>query len=258
MIKISRFSLIFLLFFSGCATASLLPKSFEVSDDDQMQGRMLLLNSMQRRDPQNHWAELKFMKVVAKDEWSSQSARSATPIPERLQQLQFAFNLNNDGAFMKFLDGKKRGDVIGIEHGKTFFVTKGKRQEKSSQPVNRYLPLVRNYFLWPQTIHDLQHIAYLGEADHGLRRYYKILAANGADLAGADQQFIVWINRQTLQIEYIEYHSTESGSLYRGVVQYRDYRDVDGVMVPYEIILLDEIDRVKYSHKYSVQILTLE
>ena len=247
------------LLLTGCSTTNLLPKDFAPTDVTQMQGKALLLKSMQRRDPKDHWSQLTFMKVIAKDEWRSQTARLFTPIPQEEQQIQFAFNLQNDEAFLKFIDGDQAGKIIGIERGVTYFLAKGKRQEKSSRRVDSYLPPVKNYFLWPQTLHKLHNITYLGEAEHGLRHYYKILATNNEDFAAEpDDQYILWVNQQTLHIEYIEFTLKELSASYRGLVQYREYRDVDGVLLPHEIILLDGMDTLSYSHKFYVQILTLQ
>ena len=248
-----------ILLLSGCATADLFPKDLEVTPDAAEQGKMLLLQSMQKRDPQDHWSQLTFMKVVARDNWESQTARLFTLIPQASQQVQFAFNLTNDDAYMKFLEGDQNGNAIGIEDGVTYFVTRGKREEKTSKRVDSYLPPVKNYFLWPQTIHNLKNIVYLGEEDLGLRRYYKIFASNGDDFTGgAEDQYIIWVNRQTLHIEYIEFDLKELVKAYHGVVQYREYRDVDGVLLPHEITLLDGLETLSFSHKFYVQIQTLQ
>ncbi len=250
MIKVIKFYVLSLVIISlaGCSTASLLPADFKITDENSRQGRVMLLSSMQKRDPENSWADFKIMKVIATDIWQSATARYSTPIPEASQQIQFAFNLKDDDTAAKFLTGKKVGNIFGIANGKTYFINKGIRRQEDSTKVRGYLSSSRDYFLWPQILHDYENIAYLEQVRLGYSTYYKVNV-------GKDQnQYIVWVNQETLNIDYIEFTLRDS----QGVVHYRDYRFVGGIKLPHQIILLDQIGKKTFVHKFHIEIYSVE
>lgn len=260
MIKVIKFYALSMaiVFFAGCSTASLLPADFKITDENSRQGRVMLLSSMQKRDPENSWADFKIMKVIATDVWRSAAARYSTPIPEASQQIQFAFNLKDEDVAAKFLTGKKVGNVFGIADDKTYLIKKGVRFQEDSQKVRGYLSSARNYFLWPQIFHNYDNIAYLGQTRLRYSTYYKVVVNRGPEDAGQDEsQYIVWVNQETLNIDYIEF---ALGDLAKssGVVHYRDYRFVGGIKLPHQIVLLDAIGKKNFSHKFHIEIYSLE
>lgn len=257
--KNTMFIVVVALLASCSATPSFLPANFESTVDASERGKIILLSSMQKRDPQNRWAQMTLMKVVVRDIWQSQAARLFTPITESEQQLQFAFDLINEDVFMKFLSGSENGNIIGIKNGKTYFETKGARKEQPSKRVEWYLPPVKNYFLWPQMMHTFSNIVYLGTADLRMQHYYKVFISDrNGESVGQGDEYLVWVNRQTSRIEFIEFTLRQFNKSYRGVVQYRDYREADGVIFPHEITLLDAIESLNYSHRFYVQIISLQ
>ncbi len=243
------------LFIPGCATPTLRPSDLAATEQLAEQGRVILLSSMQKRDPQNLWSGLKMMKVIATDFWSSPTARYFSPVPEASQQIQFAFNLLDEDAAAKFLGDRSTGNIFGIADGKTYSVTQGIRRDKMSKKVLGYLPVARAYFLWPQVMQNYKSTAYLGQAKKGYAFYYKIFV--GMEESGGDE-YIVWVNIQTLTIDYIQFSFRGLAKTHRGVVQYGDYRPVDGMVLPHEITLLENMDRKEFSHKFYAEVYSLE
>ncbi len=260
-IRIFRFCVLILnvFFLVGCSTVSLAPKDFSPREEDLQQGRVILLSSIQKRDPDNRWAQFKWMKVIARDLWQSQSLRSSTPIPQANQQIQFAFNLVNDDAVAKLLTGSQSGNIFGVARGETYLVKKGIRVQKTSQKIKWYLSPVRNYFLWPQTILCYKNIVYLGQEKQGRLSYFLVFVSNGDSFEQADEdQYIVWVNSKTFYIDFIEFALRDPAKSYRGVVQYGNYKNVHGVILPHEIIILDKMEKNSFSHKFYVEIFSLE
>ncbi len=236
-----------------------MPEDFSVSDEDLERGRVILLSAMQTRDPDDRWSQFKYMKVIATDLWQSQMLRRLTPITEKSQQVQFAFNLLNEDAVAKLLTATGQGRIFGVENGQTYFVNNALRTQKFSENIKCYLPLARNYFLWPQTMHLYKNIAFLGQAKVGYAQYDKIFVSNGDWDKDADEsQYIVWVNSKSSTIDYIEYVFRYFGKTYRGVVAYHNYRMEFGVALAHQIVLLDKMGQNTFSHEFYVEIFSLE
>ena len=47
-------------------------------------------------------------------------------------------------------------------------------------------------------------------------------------------QFIVWINKRTGLIDYLRYTVRDFARFAKGTMQFEDYRDVQGIMVPFK------------------------
>lgn len=245
---------------AGCSTVNLSPDGIDRSEAAQARGRAILLSTLQKRDPDNRWSGFRMMKIIASDNWPSWMDRASTPIPQNNQQLQWALNLKNGDAAAKYLDGKKAGQIFGLEAGRTYFVDQGKRTDKPSTPVKNYLSQVRDYFLWPQSIVNFDQAFYMGESKIRSWSFDRIFVSDGGPNgpAGSDDTYIVWVNRLTEQIDFIEFQLRRSGHDCRGTVEYVDYRDVGGLVLPYQILLLKNMGHEEIAHRIYVEIYSFD
>jgi len=68
-----------------------------------------------------------------------------------------------------------------------------------------------------------------------------------------EDQYILWVNRQTKQVDYVEFTLRDLLSALHGVVAYKDYRDAGGVKFAYDITLLNSLYGEGYAHHLVVE-----
>lgn len=246
-----------LFFVAGCTTVDLRTKELQTqgaSSTLQFQGDAFLKKMFKAHDPENHTAGFSAVGIVAVDEWKANVLRLLTPIENPSQKIKFTFSLLSGDADMLYLDGKSAGNSFGIKDFETYGIKNGEVLGKKFRDVELYLTPVRNYFLWPLILKNSSAIAYAGEGLVGSQEYDKIFASKDVFFAEGDSdQCVVWINKNTGLVDYIEFTLRNLFKAYHGVVQYLDYRDTRGVWMPYEVMLTDQVGSFNYSHRFLVE-----
>ena len=255
--KNSILNVVILIFCAGCALADLRPQALH-SDElplaAQKQGQEILDASARELGISANWNQVKTWEIEATDVWKNKIFRHLTPIKQPEQKFKMTIDLTQENTKMVFLDGKFKNDVIGIDQSGSYRITKQKRTNRRYGDVLLYLPHVRSYFLWPEVLRTYPLVAYAGEGKMGKEMYDKVFVTKGNILPHfEDNQYIVWVNRQNKRIDYIEFTLRDLLGSLHGVVGYRDYHDVQGMQLPFEVILLDRMDGEKYSHKLVVE-----
>lgn len=241
----------------GCATVDIrysLLKEEGLNAVRVDKGRRILAQAVWKKDRAGKWDQFDEWKIVTRDVWRSSLIRRLTPITQADQKLEFLFRLDKTDARLKYLNGKKTNEVLGIENGQSYTWQGTKKVYKKNGRLAGYLAPVRDYFFWPQDLVNAECIAYDGEAEIDGIRYHKIFATDGSFTpSSGENQYIVWINAETLQIDYIEFTLRELLKSYRGVVQYMDYKVIEGIGLPQHIVLKDKLSGQKFSHEFIVE-----
>lgn len=261
MIMMRAFWMLFMvLILQGCAAVDIRPQSFIAfgsGESDLQKGRQILEEAASLQDPNKLWTSSGVLNIVARDLWKSSLVRRLTPIPQNDQRLEFQFDLNENAASMRYLDGKLKDREIGFDSDGLYILRKGVRKKTNSSRIGLYLPPVRDYFFWPQELSGSNFVAYLGEGDLNGQKYLRVFAAESDAPADKKQdQYIVWVNTNTRRVEYVEFTLRKLLPSYRGVVKYDDYREVNGFQMPFRIVLPDKLEAKTYSHEFMVESIT--
>jgi hypothetical protein len=247
---------------AGCALADLRPETLrdiEIPAAPKVHGREILAQVAQQQGIAQHWGKYKIWKIVAMDIWKDQWMRLLTPIKQSEQRLDFVIDLPSRSVLMTFLEGKFKDNSLGWDRDGTFGVINNEMTRKEYRDVDIYVVPVRDYFLWPQTLLFYPVQVFAGETTLKAIPYDKIFVTRGSVVPNdKDDQYIVWVNRQTHKIDYVEYTLRNLFGFYRGVVAYRDYRPVQGMDLSFEIQLLNKIDSEKYSHKLLIDMMSFQ
>ncbi len=257
MIFKSVFILWLALFTAGCMAVDLRTKELQSEGalpSLQFQGDEFLKKTFQAHDPENSTDRFNFVTVIAVDEWKANVFRLLTPIENPAQKIQFTFAFKSNDAEMLYLDGKSAGDSFGIRNFGTYCAKSGRVAVKKPVDTGLYLSPARNYFLWPFILRNSAAIAYAGEGLVGSQEYDKVFVSKDVFFAEGDSdQCVVWINKSTGLIDYIEFTLRNLSKAYHGAVQYLDYRETQGVWMPYEVMLIDQVGSFNYSHRFMVE-----
>lgn len=246
----------------GCALADLRPETLrevEIPTAPKIHGREILAQVAQQQGIAEHWRKYKTWKIVATDIWKDQLVRLLTPIKQSEQRLDFVIDLPTRSVLMTFLEGKFKDNSLGWDRDGTFGVIDNVITRKEYRDVDIYVVPARDYFLWPQILLSFPVQVFAGQATLKEMLYDKVFVTRGSVVPNdKDDQYIVWVNRQTGKIDYVEFTLRNLFGSYRGVVAYLDYRPVQGMNLPFEIKLLDKIEGEKFSHKFLIDVMSFQ
>lgn len=247
---------VLILFFcavtAGCTLSDLRPPMFALDghmDYLKSHGREILGQAIAKNDPEGKWDQAKQMDIAVTDSGKSNSS----------QKLQLSVDLKTLDTMMTYMDGKNAGSSIGVQAGEAYRIVNGSRRAADEKFISLHVAPVRDYFLWPQTLTRAQFAGYAGEDWLGGQFYLKVFVTNGAVEPSEDvDQYVLWINKETWRIDFIEFTLRKLKASYHGVARYSDYRLTQGVWLPYNIVLSDSTNGDEYSHKLSVDQMTLK
>lgn len=240
---------------SGCTLADLRSQQVMVGEQKLLsqEGRRLLSLAVWRNDKSGVWDGLESWQIEAADVWESGIIRRFTPLTDNTQTLRFDFDVSQISSSMTFMDGKRAGETVGVDSIGEFLVVDGERSYQKVSKLGNYLEPVRDYFFWPQTLINHKTILHAGDGEVNGKEYHIVFVSDGdSEPSPATDQYVVWLNKDNLRIDYIEFTLRTLLKSYRGVAQYLDYRDVNGIVLPHQIKLSDKVGSEKYSHRFDV------
>lgn len=239
----------------GCGVADLRGSiANNVLDKDQIKGKEIIDITAKSTGVLEHLSKFSTIHIVATDYWTHTMFRWLTPIPTKQQRISFKFSLNSLESQMTFMDGPRQGDIIGLRSFQSYRIIKGVPNFELTSDVDLYLMPMRNYFLFTQILLNRQSQIYLEEVKLNDVYYDKVFVAHHFQaVKDQEDQYILWVNRQTKKIDYIEYTFRKLLNSYRGVIAYADYRLIEGIWMPFEISLPDKINSKSYTHRIKIE-----
>ena len=180
------------------------------------------------------WERFTTQEVLAVDEWS-QAEHSWWPDGD--QRFKHQSILGTFTSRMELRGGSRDGEVLGLQAWSPYHRKDPKASAKSNEErvVSFYLPTLQYFNELPFRLLSAEHVVHAGEATHRGRAYDLVFATWGSfDPNPKFDQYMVWIDRETLLIGLCHYTVRESGiPAAAGTIFFEDYRDVQGVQVAF-------------------------
>jgi hypothetical protein len=227
--------------------ADLRPEGFDAeSPAARERGRALLERAVARHGG-DAWARHETLTVTATDAWKE-------PGPWWPQQNQRARFLQLLGTFtsrVTFLDGPEAGEVWGIQSWWPYKAP-GEKAEAvflvEDLPIQFYLPTLQYFNELPFRLARAPLVADLGPAELFGVEYDRVFVTWGSSEPHEDaDQYVLWIKRSSGLVAKAHYTLREAARMSitpeeqrpmmragaAGTIHYGDYRDVDGVWLPF-------------------------
>lgn len=195
----------------------------------------------------------------ASDTWRGMMGKMGKPWPEAKSELNFKFQVGTFNSQISFLDGKRSGTSAGLQNWKYYEIENGNHPEfmKVNKKINFALPAYHYFFEMIDRLKNASIISYAGEKEFRGAHYDLVLCTWETEKPHMeDDQYIAWINKKTGIMDYSEYSLRDNYlkipgyKAFYGAVELKDFRNVDGVMVPHEQIVY--LNGVKESEKRHV------
>jgi hypothetical protein len=238
----------------GCSTADLSTNKLKNPDtqpDLREKAITIFDKSLNARGGYDTYRSFDSVHLKGTDLWYSSLVRFFTPVTEQEQKFEVLFSTAGDEINYLFLNGKRKGQYIGVKNGKTYRAINQEREFADSSKIRLYLEPLRDYFQWPYKLYESPVLLYAGEKNIDNEAYYLLFASSGGVVASPEHdQYVIYINQQTYHVDYIDFTLRSLFESYKGTLHYRDLRTVQGLMVPFFIGVSDEVENKDFVHQF--------
>lgn len=217
-------------------------------------GREYYMTALEQKG-YSFWQNAASWELTGKDQWNSWAIRQFTPIHEPEQFFKSRLDLRTLGHEIDLRTKDGTYETLGVdEDGRSYRRIAGEIEYEESKAIRLYVSPMKNYFEWPFTLAKKTTILHAGEVQIEGVWYSKLFITDGDPAPREDaDQYIVYINRNTLEIEKIQLTLRTMLESWSGVLHYADFRKVNGIVVAHKVTVTDEIDSEEYVHEYTIR-----
>ncbi len=216
----------------------------------QQEGKKLLERGLKKLDPMSKWQELREQKIQISFQhfwYLKMLPIFLTPVEKSGQKIALHFKpADEKNIRLTYLDGQREGTSLGIQDNKAYTIDKkGKFVWKKDWSIEFNLPSYRYFFFLPFLLSEAELITYAGEKKLQNHTYDLIYATWGkwTPHKNADQ-YLIWINRETMTIDYVQYTVRDVIGQAKVTLQLSDYRVVFGIKLPFSLKVIADINNV--------------
>ena len=238
----------------GCSTADL--SSDKVKDPETQptlreKAREVLEKSLKARGGYSTYTSYHSVRLQGSDVWHSSLVRFFTPVTEKEQKFEVVFSNSGRDIDYLYLSGKRKGERIGIDKGKTYRTIYREKEFADSSKIRLYLEPLMHYFQWPYTLDESPVLLYAGKKNVANETYHLLFASSGGVAATPeDNHYVIYINTRTYYVDYLDFTLRSLFESYKGTLHYRDLRTVQGLVVPFFIGVSDEVEDKDFVHEF--------
>ena len=138
---------------------------------------------------------------------------------------------------MKFLDGKRKGDVAGLQNWRYYEITNKTDTNLliTNKKIGFGIPAIQYFSEISTRLQKAELVTYAG-TDSFLGQEYDLVHCTWKSLEPTKEmdQYLVWINKKTNIIDFVQYTIRDAGKFFSGTIQYDDYQTIQGIQFPME------------------------
>ncbi|MDH3555167.1 MAG: hypothetical protein OEU80_06590 [Deltaproteobacteria bacterium] len=243
-----------LIMMMGCSTADLSTDNLRDQDaqpDLREKAITIFERSLNARGGYDTYKSFNSVRLRGTDLWHSSFVRFFTPVTEQAQKFEVKFSIAGNDIKYLFSNGKRKGQFIGVEDGKPYKAIEGEKEFTDSSKIRIYLEPLTHYFKWPFNLYESPVLLYAGEREIENETYQLLFASSGGVAASPEHdQYVIYINKKTYHVDYIDFTLRSLFESYKGTLHYRDFRTVQGLVVPFFIGASDTIENKDFVHEF--------
>ncbi len=243
---------------AGCGLSDIRTERVKagLTEADAARGRTILKAAMEKSGGITAWKAHGTAEATLRDDWSMLMRPFFSPWPENKAPIRFQFLLGTNASRLEFLDGSRQGEIWGIQNWATYEQRPGEeiRFEKNAD-AQFFLPTYQWFFEAPFRLPYAEIVSYAGEGSAAGRVYDLVFATwNTPEPQEKIDQYLVWVNRETGLIDYLQYTVRDMMGFITGNMQFTDYRDVQGINVAFTqtVVSGDRPDGTRILHQVTL------
>lgn len=252
---------------TGCALADLSMHSSIPLDKSEQTAKDLLQQVVSAQGFEV-LQEANTYEFNATDDWPGFIGKMTKIWPEQKSKIHFRHNFNTFDGSAEFLDGRRKGDKIGLQTWHYYEISSGdsklKEIDRNEKNTYDFGLVVFHYFLeLPYRLQSAPIKRYYGKAEKNNVTYDLVFTSWGSESANEEHdQYLLYINPNTHLVDYCVYTLRDPKRLLTkhkyGSIAFEDYTNIDGFMVPFSMpVMLDNgvitsENTSKYFHRFSI------
>lgn len=186
----------------------------------------------------------------AEDTWKGMMGRMGKPWPEAKSNLAFKFEIGTFNSQVKYLDGKKANTSAGLQSWNYYEFEEGQSPEKlkMNKRARFGLSAYQYFFEMIDRTKNAPIVSWSGIEKLNNEVYDVIFVTwQSEEPHMGNDQYKLLVNQNTKLLDYAIYTLRENylkmpgGRAFYGSVQYSDYQDIQGILIPHtQTVFLNE------------------
>lgn len=202
------------------------------------------------------WMAHRDATVVLTDTWPGWLTRTAAmPWPDDGQKMALSLLLGTDDARLDFVGGEWDGRAWGVQHWQTWQADKGGAPVfEPDDDVKFWVPTVAYFFALPFRIGEASVLGYGGERVIDGRPHAVVYATWGSAEPQDDiDQYVLYIDQETHRLTWSHFTVRDLVLADAGAVHYTDMREVEGIVVPFEMRIVGDVGGDDTLHVMAIE-----
>ena len=240
---------------AGCGLSSVRTSETSDGEPSATRGRQILETALEASGGQAAWDARSFAEMELRDEWRGLVGRLFRPWPEDPTLLRMRFELGMRSAEAEFLSGRLSGVRWGRDEQGAWRQDPGGVRDDSKHEKARFILAAYQYFFeLPRRILDAPITLYAGQRELDGRSYDLVFATwKSAESHGEDDQYLLWVARDTHLIEIAQYTIRDKLPFATGINFFSDFRRVDGLTIPHAYRITRRLDDESFVHRVQIE-----
>lgn len=253
------------ILFSSCMAdlRSKIIKEDGITEANTIKGKNLLAKAYKNQGFEN-FEKHKVYSFVGVDQWKGLLGKVGKIWPDNKSKLQFKYEVGTFDGQIAFLDGKRKGDIAGMQNW--HYYEKTAQTAATFKDPNKKIRFgLAAYQYFGEMIGRLQNapiISYAGERELRGETYDLVFCTwHEANPHQEADQYIAWIHKESGLMEFAQYTIRENylkapgNKMVYGGVEFSDFKNIEGAMIPHKhtIYVFDlKKKKKKYLHEMSI------
>lgn len=214
-----------------------------------------LLQRMSSAHGLANWERMGPYEVKIEDTFYGTVNKAISPYEKGHMSGHLSLNYANWDGLLTFEKGQPKGTTWEINHG-TYIIQKPKKKANpgNHREVKFWIPTYKYFIEMPKRLQEGTVRALLPEADYNGKTYNRIIFSwNKLSPQKELDQYVIWIDQETDQIALVQYTIREIGKVFSGLAEMHDYRNVEGIMIPFSMRVKPKLDASEYMHRMELK-----
>ena len=184
-----------------------------------------------------NWNALTSVRVKGSDEWPTWHWRLlVNPWKERKVNFQIDWQPLKDNVRIELLSGKQSGATYGVQQWVTYEMVDDRAVFTKNRSIEFHLPTQVYFYEFPFRIREANVYAYGGTTEIDGKHYDRMkMSWNTLDPQQELDQYLLYINQETSQVEYLQFTVRDQGKFPTATAHYSDFKKVGDFTLPYKV-----------------------
>lgn len=227
--------------FTGCKIADLRTTAIEdntQSETQIKQAKELLIQTVKKHGF-DKMGQFSTYEIVGNDHWKGLLGEFGNPWGWNKDEIALRFSVGDFDGQVEVLEGKKAGFVAGIQSWDYYEKVDGNYQTDMKDDDRKIFNLaaIHYFFELPHRLSSkASFVRYAGEDEVRGKQVDKVFISWENEASKDYDHYVLWISKESGLIEAVQFTTREAPApkFLKSVIQFEDYRNIDGVFIPFK------------------------